>query len=109
GGGPDFFGGDLDAGDGIDDDEGRIGDAERGARVAQEVGHPGGVDEIDLVLVPLRVGEAAGERVLAGDLFLVVIGHRGPVVHATEAVDGAGVEEQRGYELRLPGAAVTDQ
>ena len=71
--------------------------------------HPRRVDEVDLVLVPLGVGEAAGEGVLAGDLFFVVVGDRRAVVHAPEAVDGAGVEEQRRNQLRLPGAGMTDQ
>ena len=64
-------------------------------RIAQEIRHARRVDEVDLVLVPLDVGEAAGQRVLAGDFFFVVIRDRRPVVHAAEPVDGAGVEEQR--------------
>ena len=54
------------------------------------------VDEVDLGLVPLGVGEAGGERVLAGDLFFVVVGDRRAVVDRAEPVDRAGIEEQRG-------------
>jgi hypothetical protein len=39
--------------------------------------------------------------VLAGDLFVVVVGHGGAVVDLAEAVDHAGVEQQRRDELRL--------
>ena len=109
GGRPDFLGRDLDAGDSVDDDERAIRDAQRRARVAQEVRHAGRVDEIDLVLVPLDVGEAAGQRVLPRDFLFVVIGDRRPVVHAPEAVHRAGIEQQRRDELRLAGAAVADQ
>ena len=109
GGRPDLFGRTSTPGDGVHDHQRGIRDAQRRARVAQEIRHPRRVDEVDLVLVPLDVGEAAGEGVLAGDFFFVVIGDGRPVVHAAEAVDGAGVEEQRGNQLRLPGAAMTDQ
>ena len=109
GGRPDLLGRDLDAGDRVDDDQRGVGDAQRRARIAQEVRHARRVDEVDLVLVPLDVGEAAGEGVLAGDFFFVVVGHRRPVVHAAESVDGAGIEQQRGDELCLAGAAMTDE
>ena len=106
---PDLFGRDFDAGDGVDDHERGVGDAQRRARIAQEIRHPRRVDEVDLVLVPLDVGEAAGERVLPGDFLFVVIRDRRPVVHTAESVDRAGVEEQRGDQLRLAGAAMTDE
>ncbi len=106
---PDFFGRDLGARDRIDDHEGRIRHAQRRARVAQKVRHARRVDEVDLRLVPLDVGEAGGECVLAGDFFLVEIGHRRAFVDATEAVDGTGVEQQRREQLRLAGAAMADQ
>jgi hypothetical protein len=47
--------------------------------------------------------------VLAGDFFFVEVGDGRPVVDAAEAVDGAGIEQQRGEELRFAGAAMTDQ
>ena len=46
---------------------------------------------------------------LAGDRFFVVVGDRGALVDPAEPVDGAGVEQQRSGQLRLPGAAVTDE
>src|SRR4051812_26767684 len=45
---------------------------------------------------------------LAGDLLLIVIGHRRPIVDAAEAVDRAGIKQQRGDELRLARTAVAD-
>ncbi len=46
---------------------------------------------------------------LAGDFFFVVVGDRRALVNPTEAIDSAGIEEQRGEQLRLPGAAMADQ
>ena len=46
---------------------------------------------------------------LAGDLFLVVIRDRRPLVHAPEPVDGAGIEEEGSDELRLSGPGVADE
>ena len=46
---------------------------------------------------------------LAGDFFFVEVGDGGAVIDAAEAVDSAGVEQQRGEQLRLAGAAMADQ
>ena len=83
--GPQLLGLHFDAGDGIDDDDGGFGDAERGARVGQEVGEPGRVDDVDFGLLPLGVGEAGGERVLAGDFFFVEVGDGRAVVDPADA------------------------
>ena len=70
GGRPDLLGRDFDAGDRVDDDQRGIGHAQRRARVAQEVRHPGRVDEIDFGLVPLGVGEAGGRGCACGRFLL---------------------------------------
>ena len=70
---------------------------------------PGRVDEVDLLLVPLGVGEAGRQRVLAGDFFFVEVGDGRAFVDLAEAVDHAGVDEDGGGELRLAGTAVTDE
>ena len=106
---PHLLGRHLDAGHRIDDDDGGIGDAQRRARVAQEVGHARRVDEVDFDLVPLGVGECSGEGVLAGNLFFVVIRHRRPVVYPSKSVHRAGIEQQGGDELCLAGAAMADE
>ena len=99
---PDLLGLDFDAGDRIHDDEGGVGDAQRRARVAEEIAEPGRVDQIDLVLVPLGVREACGKGVLAGDFFFVVVGDRRPIVHASEAIDHAGGERRAETSWVLP-------
>jgi hypothetical protein len=73
GGGPRLFGLHFDAGHGIDHDQRRVGDLDGGARVGKEIAEARRVDQVDFGLVPLRVGEARGQRVLAGDFFFVVI------------------------------------
>jgi hypothetical protein len=68
---------------------------------------PGGVDDVDLVLLPLGVGQAGGEGMFAGDGFFVEIGHRRAVVDFPQPVDGAGREEHRGDQLGFSAAAVS--
>src|SRR6185503_7319738 len=87
----------------------RLHHAQGGAAVGEEVGDSGGVDEIDLRLLPFGVGQARRERVLAGDFLVVEVGGGGAVVHLSEPVDRAGGEEQGGHELRLAGSAVPDE
>ena len=70
---------------------------------------PGVSMRLILLLVPLRIGEAGGERVLAGDFFFVEVGDRRAFVDFAEAVDHAGVDEDGRGELRFAGAAVTDE
>ena len=106
---PDFLGRDFDAVQRVDHDQCGVGHAQRRARVAQEVRQPRRVDEIDLGLVPLGVGDAGGQGVLAGDLFFVVVRDRRALVHLAEPVDGPRIEEEGGDELRLSGSGVADQ
>src|SRR5262249_42860261 len=66
------------------------------------------IDEVDLLLVPLRVCEAGRQRVLARDLFFVEIGHGRPVIDLAESIDHAGIGEDGRGELCFPGSAVAD-
>ena len=52
--GPELLGLHFDAGHRVDDDDGRFGDAQRGAGVAHEVGEAGRVDDVDLGLCATR-------------------------------------------------------
>ena len=109
GGLPCFFRLHLNAGDGVNDENGRVGDAQRRARIGQKVGDARRVDEVDLCLVPFGVGEARRQGVLSGDFLVVVIGDGGAFVDFPEPVDRAGVEQGGRGELGLPGSAVADQ
>ena len=105
---PDLLGLDLDAGDGVDHHQRGLGDAQRRARLGQEVRVAGRVDQVDLGLLPLGERERRQQADLALDLVGVEVGDRGALVDAAEPVHGAGVEEQRGDERRLAAAAVPD-
>ncbi len=98
----------FDAGNRVDDDDGGFRDAQSGARVRQEVRKPGRIDDVDLVLLPLGVGEAGGERVLACDGFVVEIGNRGPFVNLPEAIDRPGRKQHGGDQLGLAASAMPD-
>jgi hypothetical protein len=106
--GPQLLGLHFHAGHGIDDDQRRFDDAERGTRVGQEVGESRCVDDVDLGFLPLGIGEAGGERVLAGYLFFVEIGDGRSIVDPADAVDCARHEQHGGDQLCLAAASMTD-
>jgi hypothetical protein len=106
---PDLLGLHHHAGDRVDDDQRAVGDVKRRLRIAQEVAHPRRVDEVDLLLVPLGIGQAGRQRVLADDFFFVVVGDGRSIVDLAEAIDHAGIGEDGGGELGLARSAVTDE
>ena len=105
---PDLLRLNLDPGHGIDDDECGVRHAQGGAHVAQEVAHAGRVDEVELPPLPLRVGDARRQRVLARHFLFVEVGDRGAVIHHPEPIDHAGAEQQGGRQLCLAGPAMAD-
>jgi hypothetical protein len=98
----------FDAGYRVHHQDRAFGHAQRGARIGQEVRESGSVDDVDLGLLPLGVGKAGGERVLAGDRFVVEIRDRGPFVNLPEAIDGPGCEQHGGDQLGLAASAMPD-
>ena len=105
--GPELFRLDFDAGHRVDAHERAFRDAERRLRVAEEVGEARRVDDVDLGLLPLEAGEAGGEGVLAGDLFVVEVGDGRAVVDLAQPVDRACDEQQCRDQLRLAASAVS--
>jgi len=105
---PELLGLDLDAGDGVDADDRAFSDAQRGLGVAQEVREARRVDDVDLGLLPLGVGEAGGQGVLAGDFFFVEVGDRGAFVDLPQPVDGARHEQHRRHQLCFAASTVPD-
>ena len=63
----------FDARHGIHDDERTLDHTQRGSRVGQEVANSRGIDDVELGLLPLGVGQAGREGVLARDGLLVEI------------------------------------
>ena len=107
--GPDLLGLHLDSGHRVDHHQGRVGHAQGRARLGQEVGVAGGVEEIDLGLSPLPVGEAGLQADLPLDLVGVEIGGGGAVVHPAEAVQGPHVVEHGGGQGGLAAAPVAHE
>ena len=105
---PHAGGRDLDAVDAVHDDERGLDDAQRRERVGLEARVAGQVDEVDLRVVPLDVGQGAGEGHLPLVLVLLPVGDRRARLDRPQAVDGPALEEQRLDERGLPRPAVAD-
>ena len=99
----------LDAFDRGHDEDGEVGDAQRGGDVADEVGVARRVDDVDLVALVLERGDRQRHRDAAAGLFGVEVGDGVAVLDLPEPGDRARHEEQRLGERGLPGAAVADQ
>ena len=106
---PDRLGLHLHAVDGAHHEHGQVDDPQRGAHVAQEVGVARGVDQVDLVALPLERGHGERQRDPAPLLLGVVVADGGAVLDPPEAVDGAGSVQERLGQRRLAGAAVAHQ
>ena len=106
---PGLLGADLDAGRGVDDDDGRVGHAQGGLHVADEVGVAGRVDDVDLGVPPLDGGHAGADGDAPLDLVRVEIGDGVAFVDPAQAGGGLGVEEERLRQRRLPRTAVREQ
>jgi hypothetical protein len=81
-------------------------DAQRALDLGGEIDVAGGVDEVDGAVAPGERDAGAVDGDAAFLLFLVVIGGRIALVHAAEAMDGAGVIEDVLGGGRLPGIDV---
>ena len=76
---------------------------------ARKLGSPGGVEQVDLAVVPAERREARGDRHLARLLVGGRVGDRRAVSHRAEPVDRARLEQERLVHGRLPAAPVADQ
>ena len=105
---PDLLRLDLDAGHAVHHHDRGVGDAQGGPGLGEEVRVAGRVEEVQLRLAPLAVGDGGLQADLPLDLVGIEIGHGGAVVHAAQPVDRSHVEEHRGDQRRLPAASVAD-
>ncbi len=98
----------FDAVDAGDHEDRHIGDAKGGEGISGEIGVARGVENVDLVALPL----AGGHRDIEGDVafgFLwFEIGDRGAVFDTPDAGRGAGDVEEGFGETRLSGSAMSD-
>ena len=99
---------DLDAHHARDGDEHAVDDARSRPQLALEGRVAGDVEQVELSLLPGHVRERHRDRELAVVLVLVGVGDCRPRLDGAEAVDRAGLEEERLDERRLPRPAVAD-
>ena len=102
------MGHDLYAGDTVHNDNGDIHDGQHHLRLMDEHIEAGCIDEVDLGLSPLGIGQPRRNRHLAGDFFFVVIGGGAAVIHAAQALARARSVKHRRDQRRLAGVAVSD-
>jgi hypothetical protein len=73
-----------------------------------KTGVSGGVDQVDLSALPLHVADRRGERHLAALLVVVPVADGRAGLDCAQPIRGAGLEEERLDERRLPRSAMTD-
>ena len=106
---PEPVGGDLHAHHAVDHEHGAVRRAQRRQRVGHEARVAGGVDQVDLAVLPAKRGEARLDRHLARLLVGRRVRHRRAVRHRAQPVDRARLEEERLVQGGLPAAPVAQQ
>ena len=96
----------LDAGDGVEDGDGAVEDAEAALDLDREVDVAGRVDDVDPVALPLTGGRGRGDRDAALLLLLHPVHDRGALVDLADFVGAARVVEDALGRRRLTGVDV---
>ena len=99
----------LDAHHRVDDEHGRLADAQRAERVGDEAGVPGRVEQVDLAVLPFEDRERSRDRHLARLLVRIGVRHGRPLDHGPEPVDHTRLEQQRLVQRGLTTAPVADE
>ncbi len=100
---------DLDAHHGVDDEHGGLAHAQRTERVGDEARLAGGIQQVDLALLPLQRAERRGDRHLARLLVGIGVRHGRALRHGAEAADRPRLEQQRLMQRGLPRPAMSDE
>ncbi len=74
---------------GMDDDQGKIADAERAEGFAAEIEVTGGIEDVELFVEPVGMEERALNADLAFFFSVVIIGCRGAVGNTPKTIDDA--------------------
>ncbi len=90
---PDGLGLRLDAGDGVEERDRAVEDAQRALDLDREVDVAGRVDDVDAVVVPLAGRRSGGDRDAALLLLLHPVHRGGALVDLTDLVGATGVVE----------------
>ncbi len=104
--GEDLAGVHLHARDAVDHDGQGVRPLQAGEGFRNEHGEAGGVEEIHLVALPFRVGQAELDGDLALNLLLVEIRDGVAVLNAKEPVHGPGGEQQARYQGGFAGVVM---
>ena len=96
----------LDAGDGVEDRDRAVEDAQRALDLDREVDVAGRVDDVDPVVLPLAGGRGGGDRDPALLLLLHPVHDGGALVDLAHLVRAAGVVEDALRRRRLTGVDV---
>lgn len=105
---PDLIGADPDAVEGIDDDEGEVGDPEGAEAFADEIEVTGCIDDIEFFIEPLGVEEGGVDGDFAILFVGVIIGDGGAGGDGAEAIDGAAASEHAFAEHGLASGSMAD-
>ena len=85
-----------------DNEDGEVGNTHGCVYVADEVGVPGCVDQVDLEALPLEGCESERQRHAPGVLFWVEVGDRGALFNRSEALDRAARKRSASASVVLP-------
>jgi len=96
----------LDAGHRIKGDDAAVEDAQRTLHLGRKVDVAGGIDQVDLVALPLARDRGRLDRDPALALLRHKVGHGGPVIDVAQAVRTPGVKEHALCRCRLAGIDV---
>lgn len=99
----------LDAGLRIDDDRGGLHGRQDRNGAPQEIRIPGGVDQIDVLVVRIEAGDGGVQRVDQLLFHRIEVADRGSLGHTAGGRDHSGRGEQRFDQRGLAGSGVTDQ
>jgi len=100
---------DLHALHGRDDEQTGVRRPDGRLDVTDEVGVPGGVEEVDLHVSPLHGGEGQGDADAPAHLLRLEVGDGVPVLDLSHPGGGPGGEQEGLRQGGLPRTAVTDQ
>jgi len=106
---PDFFGGDFDAGDTVEQDDGGIGGNHGGLRFGEEDVVARRIDDVELGFLPRKGGDGRRDGDFARHFLFVEIRGGVAFVHLEEPVGDTGREKHSGGKRRFPAMPVSNQ
>ncbi len=106
---PDHAGRAVHAVGGRDDEEGRVRRAQTGPQLTDEVGVPGGVQQVDLDAVPFDRHQGELHGALPAVLHVVVVRDAAAVLHAARPVHRPRRQRESFHQGRLARSGVADQ